>query len=521
MTRADANTMAKRRSGLEIATTAKAQGTGEVPDSCPEWIVAIQMTLGCVNVNEVKPCSICRVSEKIREAEAEAEAKAKDKGSYNYRPKCVAIGPIHWGTRSDLQIMEETKWRYMDKLLSRPSRVAEVPNETVKICSEKIRKMESIIRASYAEKIEMASEELARNMLLDACFLLELLIRLSENTGTDPSDLNYNIKDKKMMGRVLTDVTLLENQIPFLLLKVLSKKLLKLAGAAAPKELATLLAFSPQKLAKLLSDECDDAGAGPDLSKGVYHFLHLIHLCYPDPYPQQHKHSKAPLQLLRSARKLQAFGIIIKASQTKYSIGNNKTGILASVLTEFVDKFEFIIEFNETQRELTIPTLHIKEATEVKWRNLIALEQLGLIGVGYKFSSYAFFFKSLVSSVHDIQLLKEKGVISVHHKEAKDEDLVIMFQSIISGEEQMDGRYRKVCKGLNKAKVNGVVGCCVLILRMAWHYWQRFLELLQHGLISMLLGLISSAWGFMGVVSGTALLVLTIMQTIYAARSSH
>ncbi|KAK4253215.1 hypothetical protein QN277_010545 [Acacia crassicarpa] len=513
--------MGEPRADPGIATPAEGEGNGKVPDSCPEWIVEIQMTLGCVNMNEVKTCSICRVSEKIREA----EAKAKDKGSYNYRPKCVAIGPIHRGTRSDLQIMEETKWRYMDKLLSRPTEQEQT--ETVKICSEKIRKMESIIRASYTEKIEMASEELTRNMLLDACFLLELLIRLSENTKTDPSDLDHIINDKKKMVRVLTDLTLLENQIPFHLLTVLTSKLL---GDSKEQELATLLElsdkkrFSPQKLVKSLFDECDISGAGPDLSKGVYHFLHLIHLCYPDPYPQQHRHSKAPRQLLRCARKLQAFGITIRASQTNHSRGNNKTGILAAALTEFVDKFEFKIEFNETQRELTIPTLHIKEATEVKWRNLIAWEQLGLIGVGYKFSSYAYFFKSLVSSVHDIQLLKEKGVIRVEREEAKDEDLVIMFQSIISGEEQKDGRYREVCKGLNKAKVNGVVGSCVLIFRMVWHYLRKFLEWLHRGLISSLLSFVDTylgtPWKFLGVVSGAALLALGILQTVYAIRAA-
>ncbi|KAK4253220.1 hypothetical protein QN277_010550 [Acacia crassicarpa] len=492
-------------------------------NSCPEWIVEIQRTLGCVNNNKVKTCSICRVSEKIREAEA------IDKGSYNYRPKCVAIGPIHRGTRSDLQIMEETKWRSMHKLLSRPTN-KKLKGETVKICSESIRRMESIIRASYVEKIEMASEELVRNMLLDACFLLELLLRLSENTETDPSDLYPNINDKKKMVRVLTDLTLLENQIPFLLLTILTAKLLNHPEAAAQQELAALFKLSqgkrlsPQDLVESLFDECHVAGAVRDFSKGVYHFLHLIHLCYPDPYPQQHKQSKAPLQLLRCARKLQAFGITIKASETNHSMGNNKTGILAAALTEFVDKFEFNIEFNETQRELTIPTLHIKEATEVKWRNLIAWEQLGLIGVGYKFSSYAFFFKSLVSSVHDIQLLKENGVIKVDHKEAKDEDLVIMFQSIINGEEQTDGRYRKVCKGLNRAKVNGVVGCCVLILRMVWHYFRKFLEWLQRGLISSLLSFVDiylgTPWKFIGVVVGAALLALTITQTVYAIRAA-
>ncbi|KAK4253212.1 hypothetical protein QN277_010543 [Acacia crassicarpa] len=425
--------------------------------------------------------------------------------------------------------MEETKWRFMHKLLSRPT--VQEQTKTIKICSEKIRAIESIIRASYAEKIEMASEELARNMLLDACFLLELLIRLSENTETDPSDLGYIINDKKKMVRVLTDLTLLENQIPFFLLTALSSNLLSSHDHAEQQELATLLnlsqdqKLSPQNLVKSLFDECDVTRAGPHLSKGVYHFLHLIHLCYPDPYdPQQHKQSKAPLQLLRCARKLQAFGITIKASQTKHCGGNNKAGILAAALTEFVDKFEFKIEFNETQRELTIPTLHIKEATEVKWRNLIAWEQLGLNGIGYKFSSYAYFLKGLVSSVHDIQLLKEKGVISVDHEEAKDEDLVIIFQSIISEEEQMDGRYRKVCKGLNRAKVDGVVGCCVLILRMVWHYFRKFLEWLQRGLISSLLSFVDiylgTPWKFIGVVVGAALLALTIIQTVYAIRAA-
>ncbi|XP_028764370.1 uncharacterized protein LOC114722491 [Neltuma alba] len=462
-----------------------------------QWIVDIGMTLQCMNGNdpEAKTGSICSVPDKIR--------GAKDK-RYMYRPQFVAMGPIHRGTRTDLQIMEENKWRYMHKLLScsDPNGLVWMPLQS---CCEAIKGIEGIIRASYGEKIDMAAEEHARIMLLDACFFLELLLKLTENE-IDPSV--DNTADQKKMLR----------------------------PAAHPQpELASLLALSgqigddfkelsPRKIAESLFG-CNVASA--DFSKGVYHFLHLIHLALM--ILQQLENGTAPLQLQRCAGKLQAFGITLKASQTNVSQGKNNTRMGDSVLRESVDRFEFKIEFNESARELIIPVLHIKEATEVKWRNLIAWEQTELSRIGYNFTSCAYFFKGLVCCAHDIQLLKDKGVIRVH-KEAKDEDLVIMFQSITTGAERKDARYEAVCEGLNKAKVNGVAGRCVLVLRMPWHYgaifsrrcvtaWLLFLEWLRRGFKTLFDIYLGSPWKCLGVVVGAALLALPVTQTIYAIRA--
>ncbi|XP_054790736.1 uncharacterized protein LOC129296172 [Prosopis cineraria] len=141
----------------------------------------------------------------------------------SYRPQLVAMGPIHSGTESELQIMEETKWRYMHHLLSRPT--GNLQCKTLRSCCELLIGFDSIIRASYAdgETMELGAEELARIMLLDGCFLLELLLKLQENVITDPplrhnqSDPSLDFTDdKKKILRVLTDLTLLENQIPLL-----------------------------------------------------------------------------------------------------------------------------------------------------------------------------------------------------------------------------------------------------------------------------------------------------------------
>ncbi|XP_028764369.1 uncharacterized protein LOC114722490 [Neltuma alba] len=448
-------------------------------------------------------------------------------------PQLVAMGPFHRGTRSDLQIMEQTKWQYVHDLLARMEHQSNAAS--VEICSEALKTIEPIIRASYGEKIDMGAEELSRIMLLDGCFLLELLLKLKEKETDDPQKLEEKKTDdpsmynkEKSLRRLLTDLTLLENQIPFAVLTTLSSKLLGLPGAAQRPQLASLRAFSrqvhgevklsPENIAESLL-KCNVATV--DFSKGVYHFLHLIHLCSPDPYGKEEPRTDPP-KLQRCARKLQAFGITITALQTNDSQGKHKQGTLASALMEFVDNFEFKIVFNATERELIIPPLHIKEATEVKWRNLIAWEQIGLKGIGYKFTSYAYFFKGLVCSVHDIKLLKDRGVIRVH-KEAKDEDLLIMFQSIITGEKRADSRYREVCERLNNAEVNGVAGRCALMFRMPWHYWRLFLEWLRRRLSTTYLGALrrtylEAPWKTIGVVYATILLILTVMQVIYAAR---
>ncbi|KAK4253227.1 hypothetical protein QN277_010557 [Acacia crassicarpa] len=77
-----------------------------------KWIIDIGEALGYKHYERAKTGSICKVPERIREAN-------KEKSEEWYRPRFVAIGPIHRGATIDLQTMELTKWRYADKLLCR------------------------------------------------------------------------------------------------------------------------------------------------------------------------------------------------------------------------------------------------------------------------------------------------------------------------------------------------------------------------------------------------------------------
>lgn len=207
---------------------------------------------------------------------------------------------------------------------------------------------------------------------------------------------------------------------------------------------------------------------------------------------------------------------------------------MADALKEFVDKFEFEIDFNKEQQELIIPVLHIKETTEIKWRNLIAWEQCALDEVGYKFTSYAHFFKCLASSCRDIKLLRDQKVI-IAPKEVTNEDLLIIFQSLTIGAQKMDGRYMKTCKDLNEVNVNCAQSCGYM-LRMSGHYiltsYEQCVRNLKYILIwfpqwlkRMFLSFretyLSLPWKFIGVLAATTLLCLTIAQVIYAVRADN
>jgi hypothetical protein len=93
-------------------------------------------------------------------------------------------------------------------------------------CSEAVWELDEEVRASYVTHIELEQHELSKIMLLDGCFLLELLI----SKGLDsqfPSHLQPPGPAAEMLKDevVLSDLILLENQIPILVLHKLSQTL--------------------------------------------------------------------------------------------------------------------------------------------------------------------------------------------------------------------------------------------------------------------------------------------------------
>ncbi|XP_061362816.1 UPF0481 protein At3g47200-like [Gastrolobium bilobum] len=453
------------------------------------WMVPIEVMLGSLNHGEVQACSISSVPDEIRDPNDDA-----------YKPKLVSIGPLHRGTTRHLQLMEEPKWHYMREFLDRKGSQEQTRRSELRLrdCGMEILKMDKVIRASYGGNIELEPHEFAKIMIVDGCFLLELLIRLGsymENKTNSTYSEDPILETEEKVFSVLNDITMLENQIPFIVLKKLYRKVFP-NGTEIKDD-------------HRVADIVRKAFGYPLMnSSGGAHILHLMHLST----IEQNQHGskevkKASKELVRCAARLKATGIMIQPGNNSSNLDN-----------KLVDVFNFDINFNG--KVLEIPVLHIKETTEVKWRNLIAWEQ-SRIWIRCKYTSYALFFQGLICCKHDIELLEENGVIVNESKKSK-EDLLTLFRTICEGVEHMDSSYSELCVSLNEYKRAKpwrkwpivTWHLCRVIFEIVVYYWKNWFTILIRDHVP-------TVWKLIGVLAAIVLLALTIAQTYYSAHSSH
>nr|KYP36239.1 UPF0481 protein At3g47200 family [Cajanus cajan] len=455
--------------------------------------------LGSVVHKEVQACSISKVPHKIRKPNNGA-----------YEPKVVSIGPYHRESEgeNDLVLMEQPKWKQENENAEESQ---QGPN-VLKICGTTILDLDNIVRASYGGNIQTEQHELAKIILLDGLFLLEFLIRLSKYMAA-LSDNNYVVlshyvddpifESQEKLLSVLSDMLLLENQIPFIVLKKLYRRLFPYD---VPSE-------EDHRVAELALGALGYPLITP--TSGVAHLLHLVHLSITN-QEEKHETTHVRRELKRCATRLRANGIKIrpaKRSDVDYTDHLNKF--------EFGNSFDFEIKFNDKDGVLEIPQLRIKKSTEVKWRNLIAWEQ-SRIGNRCKLTSYALFFQGMICCPHDIELLEHVGVL-VNESKKSNEDLLKLFRTMCEGVEHMDSIYRKDCEKLNKYTATSLLTVLKKWPIVIWHrcrclfaiilfYWKNWYSILikEH---------IPTVWKLIGVLAAIVLLGLTVAQTYYAARS--
>ncbi|KAK7349851.1 hypothetical protein VNO77_07614 [Canavalia gladiata] len=449
--------------------------------------------LGSLTYGEIQVGGISSVPDEIREPNKDA-----------FKPKVISIGPLHRGITRHLQLMEGPKFLYMREFLERSGSQEETSSRrldlTLKDCGTEIDKLEKVINASYGGNIQSEPHELAKIMIVDGCFLLEVLLRLG-NYMEPPEYHKRNYSDDPILqneGKVvpiLNDITMLENQIPLIVLKKLYRKVCP-NGTKIEDD---------HRVADIVRKAF---GYSEENKSGGAHVLHLMHLST----VEQNQQESTPVEheLKRCATRLRASGISIKAT---YRSSHHR----------LVDWFNFNIYFDDfNDRVLQIPPLCIKETTEVRWRNLIAWEQ-SRIWIRCKYTSYALFFQGLICCKHDIELLEEKGVIVNECGKSK-EELLTLFRTITKGAEYMDSSYSEICVRLNKNRGRKVRRILQELCIITWHqcrgicetvvyYWGNWYKILIQDHIP-------TVWKFIGVLAAVALLVLTVMQTYYSSRSA-
>lgn len=349
------------------------------------------------------PHCICRVPHTI--------SKDNEK---SYFPQLVSVGPLHKLTGT-----EDKKWRYLYALLNRE------PNVEARLhrCVKALKELEPKVRKFYGEEINLNSDELVKTMLVDGCFIIEVLLKYSVKGLRRRDDPFFHTKDTFFQLR--SDMILLENQIPFCVLQRLFD-LVPIPDQCTKSLPLLALGFFKRMIPgdlQSLEEKC---------SQDCSHLLDLIHNCYLPTYPEVE--SWVGQINLECATKMQKSGIRFKSNAPAKSLLDVK----------FVNGV------------LKIPPLNVHYYTEILFRNLIALEHCPHDQAKYV-TSYVYLLAKVIQSEKDLRLLSRKGILSIGLE--RKQEFLDLFKKILVEMEAKDVYYEGTREQANR------------YTRTSWRQW--------------------------------------------------
>ncbi|CAL8165523.1 unnamed protein product [Prunus armeniaca] len=474
-----------------------------------KWANELAEKLGEVEEGS-QDLSIYRVPSKLR--------KVKD-GAYN--PRVVSIGPLHRDNNPNLLAMKEHKWRYMLLLFQQTDN----PKNTIE-CLQKCTNafyasgkhpLNKKVRESYAVDLTNIGEhDLAEMMLVDGCFILQLLLRNHQSCdqANDPI-----FSSAWMLPTLRHDLTLLENQIPFFILEELYRIIIQPHIEKYPKP--NSVASLALKFFQPMHQQTIKEGTNTEDCKHLLHLLHnffrpslghIIELGGPaTPSNQQTKKEgtdtedcKRLLHLLHNF-----FGPSLSQAASKKK--KKKFKYCASDLYDIGVQFEIgsadgqLLSINFNHGAIKIPPLFIDDTTDSLFRNLIAFEQCHLKS-SHHITSYVIVMKSLIRSKEDIKLLKKKGII---HENFAGGKYYVDFESILDHINLKEFWFEELCDAVNEYSKSS-----------KFHHWHKFrafwMVRLQRYMKSLYVTYFSSPWSFIAFLAAAVVFGLTVTQTHYA-----
>ncbi|KAF8393993.1 hypothetical protein HHK36_020195 [Tetracentron sinense] len=455
--------------------------------------------------------SIFRVPNNLKDVEREA-----------YIPQLVSIGPYHQG-KARLKEMEKHKWRLLKQALERTGHQVEFYYEAMSTLEEKMRRC-------YAQPFEnIDSLEFVEMMLLDACFVVELL-NASDKGFTN---CGYSWGDPIFTSRgalpcIKRDMLMLENQIPLFVLDHLYTL------TCNPDETNSLRQLSLQFFDSVIPGCQNLHPQATNSEEPVLHLLHVVHgclrpsskaifprnlrpqvstqkrgqtICFPrlhllhvvrqcllptskatfpcNPRPQGRTQERA--QTICSPTPVE----VCKEHQPQ-QLGHSVMMLRGSgVRFQKKDSRNFMdIEFKKGI--LYIPPLVIHDSTMSIFLNLMAFEQC-YTNCSNHFTSYIRFMDGLINSHRDVEYLRYKGIID--HK--------------LGSEQEVARLVNKFCKeiafDIGDCYLSGVYDGVNEYFDQKWHVWRAILKQEYF----------TNPWAIVSILAASILLGLTLFQTIY------
>ncbi|OAY55398.1 UPF0481 protein At3g47200 [Manihot esculenta] len=381
-----------------------------------------------------------------------------------YEPQLIAIGPYHHG-KDHLLAMEDHKIRYLQSLLQRSAQ------KDVSRYVQTIRSLEERARKCYAEPLSFDHDEFVEMMLIDGCFIIEFICKLKQNDKEDPL-----LRSNHMLTRCKLDLLLLENQLPFFILR----ELLVTSNVIPDQESTFIAVILKTYESFLLGPLCNSSRAyTPENIIQIKNLLGLLHDHWQPSPARLEAHKKMGQAkercFTRCATELKDAGIKFKSAVERNNL--------------------FDIDF--VNNTIKIPEIRIEDNTECVLRNLIAYEQLTSSTSPKYFTDYMVFMDRLINSKRDVELLCPQGIID--NWKGDDESIAILFNKL--GEQVFYGGnlYTDIVNNINehcKKRRN------LWMAKFRHDYFQ-------------------SPWSFISVLAAIMLLLLAMTQTVYSVLSYY
>ncbi|XP_068330904.1 UPF0481 protein At3g47200-like [Pyrus communis] len=384
-------------------------------------------------------CCIYKVPEQLRCVKEKA-----------YTPRAVSIGPIHHG-KEGLEDMEEHKTRYLQYFLGRTG-VSLADYVT------KIQIKEPELRGCYAHTIELRSHEFVRIILVDAAFIIELLLRDKGYIKPDSDDRIFG--KPRLINIIRPDMLLLENQLPFFILKDLF--------ATAEEPSVFKLSYEFCKKSTSLYVHRDDSESSSRFE--VEHFVDLIRTLNL-PTEEENLKNRGLVETLAvpSMTNLHQAGVKLKKRSS-----NN------------------LFDICFKGRSLEIPNLIIQDNTELELRNLVAFEQCHC-DCKY-FSDYIFLMDYLVNTPNDVELLVKNGIV----------------ETLLGDNNEVSTLINSLGKGVVFEKASFYYATLTADLnnyyKKPWNKWRADLKQ-KH---------CNTPWTIISVIAGAMIIILTLIQTVFS-----
>nr|POF05787.1 upf0481 protein [Quercus suber] len=364
---------------------------------CEELIIDVPLVMEPVQWRE---CCIYKVPKKLRQVNKEA-----------YTPKLISIGPFHHGEK-DLRgekglrdeenenvrrDMEMLKVRYFKDFCYRTGKCQK---EIARIIEEN----EVKIRHCYAEISKLNSEDFVKMVLLDSTFIIELFLK---NDAKKEHEDDYILSKPWLKEGIEQDLMLLENQLPFFILKELYDQI---SYSEKNNEISFLdLACRYFSVSKLKIQD----------GKEVKHFTDLVRYSY---CPSIQYTKGRAITNLYSATKLYGAGVMFRNDEESQSrlldIQFKKLPFLKIFpcfdISWFLNCLPCLKCFpclERMQTLLKVPTLIIDGGTEICFRNLMALEQCHYPSESY-ICNYVVLLDCLIDTSEDVDLLVKEEIIA-------------------------------------------------------------------------------------------------------------